>query len=267
MSIEERVKLVKAEEADAELLALISKRAFDSDIDVGAPGPGGPPDYDSPRSHAYMMSIADYWEILLDDVIIGAVMVGLRGDKHAEITGLFVDPEFHNQGIATRVFEILWDDYPDVQLWTLGTPEWNVRTKHFYEKLGFAQVGFTRDQNWKGRWYEKAINLDDPYIMMGISELRDGMRNVDVEGIIEEKAIARTVRGRRRGEPLTVSEATLRDETGSVVLVLWNEQIRQVKVGEKIRVENGYMKSFRGIRQLNVGRGGKLIILNDTTEV
>ena len=266
MSIEDRVKLVKANEDDAELLAMISKRAFDSDVDVGASGPGGPPDYDSPKSHAYMMGITDYWEILLDDVIIGAVMVGLRRDKHAEICGLFVDPEFHDQGIATRAFDILWEDYPDVQLWTLGTPEWNVRTKHFYEKLGFTQVGFTRDKDWKGRWYEKNINPDDPYVMMKIAELRDGMRGVDVEGKVDEKAIARTVRGRRRGEPLTVSEATLMDDTSSVVLVLWNEQIRQAKVGDQIRIENGYMKSFRGIRQLNVGRGGKLIILSDNKD-
>jgi replication factor A1 len=44
-------------------------------------------------------------------------------------------------------------------------------------------------------------------------------------------------------------------------LVLWNEQIKKVKVGDRIRIENGYVSSYRGITQLNVGRGGRLIHL------
>lgn len=37
----------KAEASDAKSLAEVSARAFDNDINYGAPGPGGPPSYKS----------------------------------------------------------------------------------------------------------------------------------------------------------------------------------------------------------------------------
>jgi ssDNA-binding replication factor A large subunit len=138
-----------------------------------------------------------------------------------------------------------------------------VRTKRFYEKLGFTQVGWDLGEpEWRGRWYEKTMDPSRPYEMARIGDLSDGMRGVDVEGEVLEKGIARQVRSkRRRWETLTVANAAIGDDSGRVVLVLWNEQIRQVKEGGRVRVENGYVSSYRGITQLNVGRAGRLIIL------
>jgi replication factor A1 len=87
------------------------------------------------------------------------------------------------------------------------------------------------------------------------------MNRVVVEGTIVEKGYARQVRGRRGRGPTLVANATLEDDSGSIVLVLWNEQIRNVSEGDKVRIENGYVSSYQDIRQLNVGRGGKLIFL------
>jgi hypothetical protein len=28
-----------------------------------------------------------------------------------------------------------------VKRWTLGTPAWNRRTRHFYKKVGFSEIG------------------------------------------------------------------------------------------------------------------------------
>ena len=42
----QELRLEIASPHEAKTLAQISKRAFDSDIDHGAPGPGGPPCYD-----------------------------------------------------------------------------------------------------------------------------------------------------------------------------------------------------------------------------
>jgi replication factor A1 len=50
------------------------------------------------------------------------------------------------------------------------------------------------------------------------------------------------------------------DETGSVKLTLWNEQIDQVNVGDNIKIDNGYVTSFKGEIQLNVGKFGKLAV-------
>jgi RimJ/RimL family protein N-acetyltransferase len=37
--------------------------------------------------------------------------------------------------------EFLWKAYPLAKCWTLGTPAWNRRTRHFYQKVGFVEVG------------------------------------------------------------------------------------------------------------------------------
>jgi replication factor A1 len=94
-----------------------------------------------------------------------------------------------------------------------------------------------------------------------IAELRDGLRRVDVEAQVTEISDPREVRSRYTGETYRVAEATISDDSGTIKLVLWNEQIGQVNVNNTIRIENGYTKSFRGDIQLNVGRYGKLTVV------
>jgi replication factor A1 len=94
-----------------------------------------------------------------------------------------------------------------------------------------------------------------------INELRDGMRKVDVEGNVIEKSDAREVRSRYTNETFKVADATIEDETGTITLTLWNEQVMQVNVGDRVKIENGYIKSFRDILQLNSGKYGSLTVL------
>ncbi len=96
---------------------------------------------------------------------------------------------------------------------------------------------------------------------MKISELRDNMRRVNVTGKIVDKSETREVQSRYGRGKLRVASATLQDETGSITLTLWNQQIDEVNVGDTVKIENGYTNSFRGEVQLNVGRYGKLSIL------
>jgi len=263
LSMEDRVSLVEAVEDDAYLLAEVSKRAFESDVEVGAKEPGGPPGYDSPEFQIRAMGWADYYTILLDDVTVGGLIIGSVNERHKIMERIFVDPDHQRRGVGTCSVELLEGHYPDVKLWTLGTPEWNQRTKSFYEKQGYVQVGWDLGAaNWRGPWYEKVMTPDDPYTMTPIAELRDDMRNLDVAGRVLEKGHARTVRSRRRyGETLSVANAAIGDDSGRVVLVLWNEQIRQAEVGDLLRVENGYTSTYQGILQLNAGRAGKLVKL------
>lgn len=258
-----KVSLEKAVEAEAEVLAEISKRAFESDIECGAPKLGGPPGYDSPRAVAGNIKYTDYYKIVYDNMVLGAILACPRSEQHCEICGLFVDPEFQNKGVATRAFNLIYELYPEVRVWTLGSPEWNVRTKHFYDKLGFEQIGWTKDPDWRGRWYQKKTSPDFSFKMIPLATLEDGMNRVVAEGTIVEKGYARQVRGRRRRGPSLVANATLEDDSGNVVLVLWNDQIRNVSEGDKVRIENGYVTSYQDIRQLNIGRGGKLIFIDE----
>lgn len=97
--------------------------------------------------------------------------------------------------------------------------------------------------------------------MVKINELRDGLRKVDIEAEVTGKGDVREVRSRYTDEVFKVCDCAIRDETGITTLTLWNEQIDQVDVGDKIKVENGYVKSFRDNIQLNVGKYGTLIVL------
>ena len=139
----------KARSQDAPALAEASKRAFHSDVHCGAPPgpPGGPPGYDSPQWQRKMMRIADYYKIVLGDAgserpqIVGGIIVFRQAPREYELGRIFVDPEFQNQEIGTRAFEFLWEAYPLAKRWTLGTPAWNRRTRHFYKKVGFVEIG------------------------------------------------------------------------------------------------------------------------------
>ena len=91
-----------------------------------------------------MMVVGDYYKILLEGRIIGGFILLLKGYRYYELARIFIHPDFQNQGIGARAFEFIWSEYPDVERWTLGTPAWNLRTRHFYRKVGFVEVGEDR---------------------------------------------------------------------------------------------------------------------------
>ncbi len=86
------------------------------------------------------------------------------------------------------------------------------------------------------------------------------MRTIDVEGEISEISEPRNVTW--SGGEGRVTECTLKDESGEIKLSLWNEHIEMVKRGSKVKITNGYTKSFRGAVSLNVGKYGKLEVLS-----
>jgi len=95
---------------------------------------------------------------------------------------------------------------------------------------------------------------------MKIKELKSGMRRVDITANIVEKSSTREVRSRYKDETYHVADAIINDGTGTIKLTLWNEQIDQVKVNDTVKIENGYVTSFKGEIQLNVGKYGKLTV-------
>ena len=93
---------------------------------------------------------------------------------------------------------------------------------------------------------------------LDIKDLRNGMKRVSVEAKVVEKNPSRQVMSRYKDETYTVADAVIADETASIKLTLWNDQIDQVKVGEKIVIENGWAKEYRGEIQVSTGMFGKL---------
>ena len=97
-------------------------------------------------------------------------------------------------------------------------------------------------------------------IRLNIKDLRNGMKRVTVEANVMEKGETREVRSRYKDETYQVADAVVSDETGSIKLTLWNEQIEQVNVGDRVKIENGYVTSFKGEIQLNVGKYGTMAV-------
>ena len=96
--------------------------------------------------------------------------------------------------------------------------------------------------------------------MTDIKDLQDGMKRVSVEAKVVEKSDTREVKSKFKDETYRIADAVVADETGSIKLTLWNEQIEQVNVGDNVKIENGYVTSFKGETQLNVGKFGKMTI-------
>jgi GNAT superfamily N-acetyltransferase len=137
----ESIQLEKARPGDANTLAQISERAFHNDIHYGAPGIGGPPGYNSGGWQTRMMKVADYYKILAAGEIVGGIIVFRKRTREYEVGRIFVEPDHQNQGVGIEVFERLWQEYPLAKKWTLDTPAWNQRTRHFYRKVGFVETG------------------------------------------------------------------------------------------------------------------------------
>ena len=95
---------------------------------------------------------------------------------------------------------------------------------------------------------------------MRISDLKVGMKQVTVTGKVIEKSATREVLSRWTTNVHRVANAIIADDSGKIKLVLWNNQIDEVSVNDSVKIENGYVSSFRGEAQVNVGRNGRLTV-------
>ncbi|MDO8553593.1 MAG: OB-fold nucleic acid binding domain-containing protein [Candidatus Micrarchaeota archaeon] len=94
---------------------------------------------------------------------------------------------------------------------------------------------------------------------MKISELKAKMGGVNIEAAVDDVEEPKTMN--KYGRELRLANATISDDSGSIQLSLWNDQIDQVKKGGKIKIENGYVNEWQGKIQLTLGKFGKMEVL------
>ncbi|MFQ6074113.1 MAG: single-stranded DNA-binding protein, partial [Candidatus Bathyarchaeia archaeon] len=85
---------------------------------------------------------------------------------------------------------------------------------------------------------------------------KPGLRNVNVTVKVVDIGEPRSVTSRRDVSVHRVAEALVGDETGCVLLTLWDDQVSAFNNGDVIEVKNGYTRLFRGFLRLNIGREG-----------
>ncbi|MFH1072308.1 MAG: SOSS complex subunit B family protein [Nanoarchaeota archaeon] len=62
----------------------------------------------------------------------------------------------------------------------------------------------------------------------------------------------------RMGSSGKVCNALAKDDTGKVRLTLWNEQVDQCTVGDRIALSNGVVSEWQGALQVSAGRKGTI---------
>ena len=90
-----------------------------------------------------------------------------------------------------------------------------------------------------------------------IGDLREGMKKVNVIGQVLQTSEASKVHTQFRDNAL-VSNAVIGDETGKVMLCLWDQQVNAVSMGDHIEVRNAHVASFKGEKQLRLGKNGTI---------
>ncbi|HVA82597.1 MAG: DNA-binding protein [Candidatus Micrarchaeota archaeon] len=99
---------------------------------------------------------------------------------------------------------------------------------------------------------------------MKISELKAGATNVTVEATVASKQEPREV-VTKYGKRLNVANITLKDDSGSIAMSLWGNDVEAVNEGDVIKVTNGYVSEFRGSPQLSSGKFGKIEVVSKGT--
>jgi ssDNA-binding replication factor A large subunit len=99
-------------------------------------------------------------------------------------------------------------------------------------------------------------------LQVKVSQIRGGMRNMKIIGTLKEMEEPVEI-ATRYGRAL-LARAILQDETGSVRLNLWREQIDVAKVGDKITLENAFAREFGGVVEVNIGADGNISLFTTT---
>lgn len=93
-----------------------------------------------------------------------------------------------------------------------------------------------------------------------IRDLEQRMKKVNLKARVLEIPEPKPVYT-KFGTQAYVSNVLIADETGTIRLSLWNQQINKVSVDDVIKIENAKVARFRGKRQLRLGRSGKLSVI------
>jgi GNAT superfamily N-acetyltransferase len=133
------VRIERATIEDAEKLRQVGIHAFADDTELYGASPSG---VDKIVNHREWIEKYHYYKIISDDEIIGGIIV-MPDSECYKLGALFIISTFQNHGIGTRSVKFIEKKYPTAKKWSLCTAHLNYQVRHFYESLGYKQVGQT----------------------------------------------------------------------------------------------------------------------------
>jgi hypothetical protein len=95
---------------------------------------------------------------------------------------------------------------------------------------------------------------------VAFGDLQDGMRGITTTGKIARIGPVQ-FRRKRDGPTLKFAEAVLQADGNVCNLILWGSETDRVKVGDDVRVVNGYTRAYNGKVSLQSGKYGKIEVL------
>jgi predicted acetyltransferase len=148
MTNNNKLRLERANFIDANELTNICVDSFNQEMILYKDGkPSGPKHYNEPNWHIYSMKEGVYHKILLDDKIVGAIIIALR-DRiknnslyHWELVQMYIDNEYKHKGFGTFAIKQIEKWFPEMYKFSTGTPSFSINNINFYKKLGFNEVG------------------------------------------------------------------------------------------------------------------------------
>lgn len=96
---------------------------------------------------------------------------------------------------------------------------------------------------------------DKEYITSDLAKER--MKAINIVAQVQSKAEPRDVKGGQ----YRVCDCVLSDAKGTIDLTLWGDDIGKVNANDIVRITNGYINEFKDKKSLQVGKFGKLEIV------
>lgn len=145
------------------------------------------PGFSSIDMQRYHMWDGKYYKIMADESLAGVILISSTGREHARIDRFYIHPLFQNNGVGSKVIELIEHMLPEVKIWTLDTPQKSPRNHYFYEKYGYVLSG----EDEQERYYCKVVGepsyLSDKYTankdLQGHNYRDCNMENVDYYNI------------------------------------------------------------------------------------
>jgi len=94
-------------------------------------------------------------------------------------------------------------------------------------------------------------------IKVNVRDLKPGMSHINITVKILEVSESKQM-VTSAGIEHEILELNVGDKSGSIKLVLWDEKIiPNLKTCDQVKIENGFVTSFKGAWRINVGRYGE----------
>ncbi|MHA1131582.1 MAG: hypothetical protein ACTSRC_16005 [Candidatus Helarchaeota archaeon] len=114
---------------------------------------------------------------------------------------------------------------------------------------------------------QSELSSDEQEEYTAVKNLRPSLRSINLK--VKCASIDETREGysKKTGESYKVTEALVGDETGCVLVTLWNEIIQQIEVDKVYSFTNVYTSIFKNSLRLNIGKYGKVEEIDEESPI